>query len=69
MSKRNSITDLTRRNIFDYLTMERVVWAGRLEETQFVARVWPKAADLPSYDSRFRDALGDIHQHRINNYD
>jgi hypothetical protein len=36
MSEKNSITDLTRRNIFDYLTLERVAWAGRLEETQFV---------------------------------
>lgn len=69
MSKKNSITDLTRRNIFDYLTMERVAWAGRLEETQFIVRVWPNAADLPSYDTRYRDALGDIHQHRVNNYD
>jgi AbiJ N-terminal domain 3/Abortive infection C-terminus len=69
MSKKNSITDLTRRNIFDYLTMERVAWAGRLEETQFIVRVWPNAADLPSYDNRFKGALGDIHQHRINNYD
>ena len=69
MSKRNSISDLTRRNIFDYLSMERVNWAGRLEETQFVVRVWPNAADMASYDTRYQDALGDIHQHRINNYD
>lgn len=69
MSQKNSITDLTRRNIFDYLTMERVNWAGRLEETQFVVRVWPNAADMASYDTRYKDALGDIHQHRINNYD
>jgi hypothetical protein len=67
--KKNSITDLTRRNIFDYLTVEQVAWAGRLEETQFIVRVWPNAADLPSYDTRYRDALGDIHQHRVNNYD
>lgn len=69
MSKKNSITDLTRRNIFDYMTLERVQWAGRLDETQFIVRVWPNAADLPSYDTRYADALGDIHQHRINNYD
>lgn len=69
MSNKSSITDLTRRNIFDYLTVERVAWAGRLEETQFIVRVWPNAADLPSYDTRYRDALGDIHQHRVNNYD
>lgn len=69
MGRRNLITHVTRRNIFDYLTMEGVAWAGRLEETQFVVRVWPSAADLPSYDTRYKDALGDIHQHRINNLD
>lgn len=69
MSKKNSITDLTRRNIFDYMALERVAWAGRLEEPQFIVRVWPNAADLPSYDTRYADALGDVHQHRVNNYD
>lgn len=69
MGKKNVITGLTRRNIFDYLSVERVVWSGRVDEDQFVLRVWPDAADLPSYDRRFKGALADIHQHRINNYD
>lgn len=69
MSRSHSITGLTRRNILDYLTMDRVAWAGRLEETQFIVRVWPNVSDLPSYDNRYKDALADIHQHRINNYD
>src|SRR4051794_5963815 len=55
MNEKNSISDLTRRNIFDYMTLERVAWAGRLEETQFIVRVWPNAADLPSYDMRYAD--------------
>ena len=54
---KKSVTDLTRRNIFDYLTMERVAWAGRLEETQFIVRVWPNAADLPSYDTRWTPSM------------
>jgi hypothetical protein len=66
---KNSITDLTRRNIFDFIALEKVVWAGRLGEGQFVVRVWPDAADLPSYDRRFSDALADIHQHRVFNPD
>ncbi|MGH9249417.1 MAG: hypothetical protein ACRD0W_07885 [Acidimicrobiales bacterium] len=69
MSEKNSITDLTRRDIADYLSMEKVVWAGRLDEDQFVVRVWPDAADLPSYDRRFTGALADIHQHRVFNPD
>lgn len=69
MSNEHSITGLTRRNIFDYLSVERVAWAGRLAEDQFVVRVWPEADQLPSYDSRFKGALADIRQHRINNYD
>ncbi|TCN34650.1 hypothetical protein EV644_11930 [Kribbella orskensis] len=49
----NTITGLTRRNIFDYLTMEKVAWAGRFDEPDFVIRIWPNANDLPSYDTRF----------------
>ncbi len=40
-----------------------------VDEDQFVAQVWPRASGLASYDSRFKGALADIHQHRINNYD
>lgn len=69
MTMRNSITGLTRRNICDFMSMERVAWSGRLEEDQFVARVWPNANQLPSYDNRYKGALADIHQHRVNNYD
>jgi hypothetical protein len=69
MSSKNSITNLTRRNIFDYMSMEKILWAGRLDEPDFVARVWPAANEKPSYDGRFKGALADIHQHRVNNFD
>jgi len=69
MSSKNSITNLTRRNIFDYMSMEKILWAGRLDEPDFVARVWPDANEKPSYDGRFKGALADIHQHRVNNFD
>lgn len=65
----NAITSLTRRNIFDYLTMEKVAWAGRFDEPDFVIRVWPDANNLPSQDSRYKGAIADIRQHRINNWD
>lgn len=68
-SRPNSISGVTRRNILDHLSMENISWAGRLEEPAFVVRVWPDAGTYPSTDSRYSDALRDIHQHRVNNYD
>jgi hypothetical protein len=40
-STRNSITQLTRRNIVDYLSsIERLAWSGRLDEPDFLGRIW-----------------------------
>jgi hypothetical protein len=61
-----TISQLTRRDIFDYLSLEKIAWHGRLDETGFLERIWD-LGDLPSTDSRFPDAAGDIWQHRINN--
>lgn len=66
---RHAITSLTRRNICDYMALTPVAWSGRLDEPAFIMRVWPAAKSMPSYDTRFKDALADIHQHRINNFD
>lgn len=68
-AKENSITHFTRRNIIDFMSIENIFWSGRLGEPDFVARVWPGAHKFPSYDSRFGDALSDIHQHREFNHD
>ncbi len=57
-----------RQNILDGLRIEAVNWAGSLEETEFLERVFDLSR-MPSADSRFRDAAGDIWQHRVNNYD
>ncbi|MBA0883935.1 abortive infection family protein [Flavobacterium undicola] len=62
----NKITQLTRRNIFDYIQVEKFWWSGRLEETDFLSRMYD-LEKLPSSDSRFINAIGDIWQHRINN--
>lgn len=64
----NVITQLTRRNILDYLTIENVGWAGRLDEPEFLARIWDLNT-MPSFDTRYESAAGDIHQHRVNNLD
>jgi hypothetical protein len=62
------ISELTRRDIFDSMKIENVVWHGRLEETEFLSRLYDLSA-LASYDGRFNDAAGDIWQHRVNNND
>jgi hypothetical protein len=62
------ISQLTRRDIFDAMRIEKVVWNGRLGETEFLSRLYDLSA-LPSHDGRFQDASGDIWQHRVNNFD
>lgn len=62
------ITQITRRDIIDALTVEKISWSGRLEEAEFLSRLFDLVA-LPSTDHRFPDAAGDIWQHRVNNFD
>jgi hypothetical protein len=60
------ISEVARRDAFDYLSAAGVSWNGRLEEVDFLSRLYDLAA-IPSSDSRFPDARGDICQHRVNN--
>lgn len=62
----NSLTEITHRDIRRALRREGIWWAGDLEETEFLNRLYDLSA-LPSTDSRFTNAEGDIWQHRINN--
>jgi hypothetical protein len=62
------ISEITRRALFDVLSIEVAHWSGRLDEPEFLSRIW-ELDRLPSYDGRFRDAAADIWQHRINNND
>ena len=64
----NQISQITRRNIFDFIQLESIWWAGRLEEIDFLSRLYDLDS-MKSYDCRFPNARGDIWQHRINNYD
>jgi hypothetical protein len=64
----NEISEVTRRAIFDHLATSEISWCGRLADDDFLARLYD-LTKLPSYDNRYRNAAGDIHQHRINNYD
>ena len=58
----------TQVNIIDGLRIENVTWSGNLDDVDFLARIYDLQA-LPSYDSRYKDAAGDIYQHRVNNFD
>ncbi|GJM33633.1 MAG: hypothetical protein DHS20C18_26340 [Saprospiraceae bacterium] len=62
----NKISTITRRNIFDFIQVEDFWWSGRLEEVDFLSRMFD-LENMPSYDSRFPNAAGDIWQHRVNN--
>jgi AbiJ N-terminal domain 3/Abortive infection C-terminus len=62
------ISPATRRDIIDAIVGERIRWTGRLEEPQFLSRLFDLSS-LPSNDHRFHDAAGDIWQHRVNNED
>lgn len=62
------ITEATRRDIFDLFIIENISWNGRLEEPEFLSRLFDLKS-LPSTDGRFKDAYGDIWQHRMNNLD
>ena len=60
-----TISEVTRRAVFDYLTTEHVEWSGRLQEDQFLGRLYDLEA-MRSDDYRYSNALGDIRQHRSN---
>ena len=63
-----NISEATRRDIFDSIVIEKIAWNGRLEEPDFLARLFDLKS-MQSGDGRFSDAYGDIWQHRINNND
>lgn len=63
-----AITEITRLAIIDELSLGDTSWCGRLEEPEFLSRLY-KIDELPSTDGRFTNASGDIWQHRVNNFD
>jgi hypothetical protein len=65
-----SISEVTRRNIFDELSVAGISWHGRLSEIEFLSRLY-NLNKLPSTDfrSHVSDAEADIYQHRVMNSD
>ncbi len=64
----NQISAVTRKDLFDEIKEKRFRWHGRLDETDFLNRIY-NLEKMPSTDDRFRNALEDIWQHRVNNFD
>ena len=77
----NYITNVTKRDIYDlfnkgvsngnlFFEEERIFYPyyGRLEEIDFLGRLYD-LENIESYDERFKNAAGDIWQHRVNNDD
>jgi len=58
-----TISEITRRNILDYLRVHKINWSGRLSESGFLSRLY-KLDELPSNDSRLKTAGEDICLHR-----
>ncbi len=48
--------------------IDGVRWSGRLSEPDFLGRIWDLSS-MPSTDSRYANAAGDIYQHPENNDD
>jgi AbiJ N-terminal domain 3/TIR domain len=64
----NRITEITRSEIVDYLLLRKQSFNGSLDLISFLKRVW-NLSQMPSTDSRFENAEGDIWQHMVNNDD
>ncbi|MEG3070321.1 MAG: abortive infection family protein [Peptococcaceae bacterium] len=64
--------DKPHPDFFNYIESEdydvKIDYWGRLDEITFLKRLYP-LNQLPSFDSRFKDAEGDIWQHTVNNDD
>jgi uncharacterized protein (DUF433 family) len=67
-SEPSVITEVTRRDIFDAIRLGGVSWSGRMQDDEFLARIYD-LGQLASHDHRFDNAAGDIWQHRVRNSD
>lgn len=63
---KNRITDVTRRQISDEMTIEKIWYHGNQTEPDFLARLFD-LKNLPSRDYRYTNAYDDIYQHTVNN--
>jgi hypothetical protein len=66
--QQTQITEITRSEIVEYLLLRKEPFHGSLDLMSFLKRVW-NLSQMPSTDSRFENAEGDIWQHTVNNSD
>lgn len=64
----HEISEVTRRTIIDHFTLTNVNWSGRLQENEFLARLY-NLSEMPSSDARYTNAADDIFQHCVRNND
>jgi hypothetical protein len=65
MAPLRKITEFTRTDIVDALLLDKEhPFHGNLDLVSFLKRVWPLDS-MPSRDSRFKNASGDIWQHVV----
>ena len=64
----HEISEVTRRAIIDHFSLANVNWTGRLQDDEFLARLYD-LSKMPSFDHRYKDAAGDIFQHCVRNND
>ena len=62
------INDQTRAAVLDEMRARETDWCGALNEVEFLSRIFDLTS-MPSFDSRFDTAEGDIGKHCINNDD
>jgi len=66
---KNKITDVTRQHVADEMQIAKLWYHGRLNEPDFLGRIF-NLKSLPSrYDDRWDNAYDDIYQHTVNNSD
>ena len=63
----NTVTEVTRRAIIDYLSVGRH-WSGALQDDEFLGRLFDLKR-MPSTDYRYSTAGQDISKHRVMNSD
>jgi hypothetical protein len=64
----NPIPKRVRRSIINRMKRDKLMWNGYLNQPEFLEPLYD-LNKLPSTDSRFDDANGDIWQHTVNNDD
>lgn len=64
----SAISEVTRRAIVDHFSVGGVSWSGRLQDDEFLSRLYDLTS-MPSFDQQLKDAAGDIYQHTVRNSD